>query len=245
MPYSRTKKSFSGSRLIINTQYRKKGLVMEVQNNLNTHLFEITVPELGESVTEATVGQWLVQEGELLSTDQILCELETDKVAVEVRAPSAGILRQITAKTGNIVKIGGLIAFIDPQSSGKLSPNIIQKTPDAQSNITGDIPAPPQKTRDIEHAPSAKIMMAHNQISSADVEGTGKDGRVMKDDVVRVLKKAETTTVQAFPADKTLSGNATPNSTIRRVPMSTTSSKQSQKRLKKCHRNTAANPHNV
>lgn len=193
---------------------------MEVQNNLNTHLFEITVPELGESVTEATVGQWLVQEGELLSTDQILCELETDKVAVEVRAPSAGILRQITAKTGNIVKIGGLIAFIDPQSSGKLSPNIIQKTPDAQSNITGDIPAPPQKTRDIEHAPSAKIMMAHNQISSADVEGTGKDGRVMKDDVVRVLKKAETTTVQAFPADKTLSGNATPNSTIRRVPMS-------------------------
>ncbi|MDA9980178.1 2-oxoglutarate dehydrogenase complex dihydrolipoyllysine-residue succinyltransferase [Yoonia sp.] len=140
---------------------------------------EVRVPTLGESVTEATVATWFKQPGDAVAVDEMLCELETDKVTVEVPSPVAGTLSEIVAAEGETVGVDALLAQI-AEGDAAAAPAAKKEEPKAEA-----APAPAKATKDVEDAPSAKKMMAENNLS--DVAGTGKDGRVMKEDVLNAL----------------------------------------------------------
>ena len=147
----------------------------------------VMVPTLGESVSEATVATWYKQPGDSVTQDEILCELETDKVSVEVPAPAAGILGKTLAPEGSTVQAGGQLAVI---SSAVL-----------QAPTSGTADAAPSERKDLEDAPSAKKLMAETGLDRSKVTATGKDGRVMKEDVQTVLAaKPATLAIAMTPA---------------------------------------------
>ncbi len=135
---------------------------------------EVVVPALGESVAEATVASWYKQPGDAVAADEMLCELETDKVSVEVPAPQAGVLAEIAAPEGAVVSPGARLALL--ATSGSVAPAGAGAPADS-----GAAPSAPK--RDVEDAPSAKKAMAEAGLSREQVQGTGRDGRVMKEDV--------------------------------------------------------------
>ena len=137
---------------------------------------EVRVPALGESVTEATVATWFKKVGDAVAVDEILCELETDKVSLDVPSPVAGVLAEIVAAEGTTVAASALLAQITEGATATASPAKVAAATPAQA---GASPA----AKDIEDAPSAKKAMAEAGISRDAVTGTGKDGRVMKEDV--------------------------------------------------------------
>jgi len=139
----------------------------------------VMVPTLGESVTEATVSSWFKQVGDTVSRDEMLCELETDKVSVEVPSPAAGVLSSILAAEGATVEAGGQLGVI----GGAVG--------DAPQAAPAEAAAAPAATsKDVEDAPSAKKMMTEAGLSPDDVTGTGRDGRIMKEDVQAATAKA-------------------------------------------------------
>jgi 2-oxoglutarate dehydrogenase E2 component (dihydrolipoamide succinyltransferase) len=138
---------------------------------------DVMVPTLGESVAEATVSDWFKAPGDAVAADEILCELETDKVSVEVPAPAAGVLSEIVAAAGTTVEAGGKLAVLAPSGS----------TPTAAPKAAAPTAAPTPTGKDVEDAPSAKKLMAENNLSRDQVAGSGKDGRVMKEDVQKAL----------------------------------------------------------
>jgi 2-oxoglutarate dehydrogenase E2 component (dihydrolipoamide succinyltransferase) len=141
---------------------------------------DVMVPTLGESVSEATVSTWFKKVGDSVSQDEMLCELETDKVSVEVPAPAAGTLCEILAQEGDTVQAGGKLAILSGAADGTIEP---QKRPEPADEAGKDKPAAGGK--DVEDAPSAKKAMAEKGVSRDQVEGSGRDGRVMKEDVAR------------------------------------------------------------
>jgi len=158
---------------------------------------EVRVPTLGESVTEATVATWFKKPGDAVAVDEMLCELETDKVTVEVPSPVAGTLSEIVAAEGETVGVDALLAQIAEGASApvKEAPKAAP-APEAAATQTN---AGPEETklRDPEDAPSAKKLMADSGIS--DVTGTGKDGRVMKEDVLKALTAKSDAPAPAAP----------------------------------------------
>ena len=152
---------------------------------------DVRVPTLGESVTEATVATWFKQPGDSINMDEMLCELETDKVTVEVPSPAAGIMGSIVAQEGSVVSMDALLTTISEGSLEKLENGKIQ-TSKEDKNITEastETRSENQNT-DIENAPSAKKLMAENKISSDKIVGTGKDGRIMKNDVLKAVQSS-------------------------------------------------------
>ena len=152
---------------------------------------DVRVPTLGESVTEATVATWFKQPGDSINMDEMLCELETDKVTVEVPSPAAGIMGSIVAQEGSVVSMDALLTTISEGSLEKLENEKI-RTLKEDKNITEastETRSENQNT-DIENAPSAKKLMAENKISSDKIVGTGKDGRIMKNDVLKAVQSA-------------------------------------------------------
>ncbi|PIE11690.1 MAG: dihydrolipoyllysine-residue succinyltransferase [Rhodobacterales bacterium] len=145
-------------------------------------LMDVMVPTLGESVTEATVASWFKQPGEAFAADEILCELETDKVSVEVPAPAAGTLTEIIAKDGETVQAGGKLAVMTTGAGAAQAASA--PAPQATTAPTA------QGGKDVEDAPSAKKLMAEKGLSRDDVQGSGRDGRIMKEDVQNASAKA-------------------------------------------------------
>ena len=143
---------------------------------------EVRVPTLGESVTEATVATWFKKAGDAVAVDEMLCELETDKVTVEVPSPVAGVLSEIVAAEGETVGANALLAQIAEGDAAAAAPAPAAK---AEAPKAEAAPAPATSRADIENAPSANKLMAENNLK--DVEGTGKDGRVMKEDVLKAM----------------------------------------------------------
>ena len=139
---------------------------------------DVMVPTLGESVTEATVSTWFKAVGDAVAADEMLCELETDKVSVEVPAPAAGVLAEITAPEGTTVDASAKLAVL---SSGSDKP---ASSPSAATQSGGQADAVPAG-KDIENAPSANKIMAEKGVDPATVTGTGKDGRIMKEDALK------------------------------------------------------------
>ncbi len=143
---------------------------------------EIRVPTLGESVAEATVGTWFKKAGDAVAADEILCELETDKVTVEVPAPAAGTLSEIVANEGDTVEPGGLLGQIAEGAGAAAAPAKPAEAPKAAAPAAAPAAA-------MAPAPAAAKMMAENNISADGVEGSGKRGQVLKGDVIAAIAK--------------------------------------------------------
>ena len=157
---------------------------------------EIRVPTLGESVTEATIGKWFKKAGDAVAVDEPLVELETDKVTIEVPAPSAGILGEIIAKDGETVAVGALLGQITDGAAGAKPAAAPAAAPApakaAAAAPAAATPAPSQKSppADAPLAPSVRKISAESGVDAAGVAGSGKDGRVTKGDMLAAIEKA-------------------------------------------------------
>jgi len=159
---------------------------------------EIKVPALGESVTEATVGQWFKQQGDAVAADEPIVELETDKVTVEVPAPSAGVLTEIKVPQGGTVAVGAVLGAIDsgPARADAATPKAAAgptpaPAPHAQKSAAQPAaPAAPKPSPAAEPvgdgamppAPAARKIMAEEGLSAAEVAGSGRRGQILKED---------------------------------------------------------------
>ena len=152
---------------------------------------DVMVPTLGESVSEATVSTWFKQVGDTVQQDEMLCELETDKVSVEVPAPASGTLTEILAAEGTTVAAGGKLAVMSGASASASA------SAAAPAAAAATAPAAASTSKDIEDSPAAKKAMAEAGISRDAVKGTGRDGRAMKDDVARAVAAAASTPAPA------------------------------------------------
>ncbi|MFT4268019.1 MAG: 2-oxoglutarate dehydrogenase complex dihydrolipoyllysine-residue succinyltransferase [Xenophilus sp.] len=150
-------------------------------------IVEVKVPQLSESVAEATMLQWKKKAGEAVAVDEILIEIETDKVVLEVPAPAAGVLAEIVAGDGATVVADQVIARIDTEGkAGAAAPAPVAAAPAAGSSPA---PAPTAGGKGDVAMPSAAKLLAENNLTAADVAGTGKDGRVTKGDVLSAVAR--------------------------------------------------------
>jgi 2-oxoglutarate dehydrogenase E2 component (dihydrolipoamide succinyltransferase) len=178
---------------------------------------EIKVPAMGESVTEATVARWFKKQGESVARDEPLLELETDKVTVEVPSPADGMLESISVAEGATVEVGALLGAIAEGAKGAASA-VVAKNPQAAAPKApaAEAPNPAPKAEAPKPAapkpapaaaapapmPSARRIAEENNIDTASVAGTGRDGRVTKGDMLGALeaRAAERTAIRAAPA---------------------------------------------
>jgi 2-oxoglutarate dehydrogenase E2 component (dihydrolipoamide succinyltransferase) len=185
---------------------------------------EIKVPTLGESVTEATVGQWFKREGDSVARDEPLVELETDKVTIEVPAPAAGRLDKIAVKDGETVNVGALLGMLaegaagaaavinagpeepkpraesagaPPRAEAKPSPKPPQTKPAAQPPQAERPEEAPTPGYEMPPAPAARKMMDEKGVAPAQVSGSGKRGQVLKGDVLEALSRSSAPVAEA------------------------------------------------
>jgi 2-oxoglutarate dehydrogenase E2 component (dihydrolipoamide succinyltransferase) len=152
---------------------------------------DILVPTLGESVSEATIGKWFKKPGDAVAVDEPLVELETDKVTIEVPAPAAGTLAEISAKDGDTVAVGAILGMIKEGAAGaKAAP--AKAAPAAEAKPASAAPAQPPKVvaADAPLAPSVRKIAAETGTDPSKVDGTGKDGRVTKGDMLAAIERA-------------------------------------------------------
>ncbi|MGY5809762.1 2-oxoglutarate dehydrogenase complex dihydrolipoyllysine-residue succinyltransferase [Rhizobium sp. LEGMi198b] len=151
---------------------------------------EIRVPTLGESVSEATVGTWFKKVGDVIKADEPLLELETDKVTIEVPAPSAGTLSEIVAQAGETVGLGALLGQISAGNGAAVAP--AQATAPAAAAASAPVAAAPvaAPASAMPAAPAAAKLLAENNLSADQVDGSGKRGQVLKGDVIAAVAKA-------------------------------------------------------
>jgi 2-oxoglutarate dehydrogenase E2 component (dihydrolipoamide succinyltransferase) len=138
---------------------------------------EVTVPVLGESITEATLGEWLKKPGEAVKVDEPIASLETDKVSIEVPAPVAGVMGEHLVKIGDTVNVGAVIASIEAGSAAVAAP--VAATPVAAALMT---PAAEGVTPTL--SPSVRRLVLEKGVDPSSIKGTGKDGRLTKEDVL-------------------------------------------------------------
>ena len=158
---------------------------------------EIKVPALGESVTEATVAKWLVKAGDAVAVDQPLCELETDKVTVEVNASVAGTIADLAVEEGASVQVGGILCHIEAGAAGAAAP---KPAPAATAPAAAPAPKPaapapvapapaaaPAGANLAASGPAARKLAEEKGVSASAIQPTGKDGRATKEDVLTAL----------------------------------------------------------
>jgi 2-oxoglutarate dehydrogenase E2 component (dihydrolipoamide succinyltransferase) len=170
---------------------------------------EIKVPALGESVSEATIARWFKKPGEPVKVDEPLVELETDKVTIEVPAPSGGVLESIAAQSGETVKVGAVLGAITNSGSA-------QATAPAPAAAAPRAAAPPRATETAKTgaaeqvlSPAVRKAVEERKIDPARIDGTGKDGRITKGDILEFAAKAPA------PAAAAAAPAATPKSEAR------------------------------
>jgi 2-oxoglutarate dehydrogenase E2 component (dihydrolipoamide succinyltransferase) len=171
---------------------------------------EILVPALGESITEATLGEWLKQPGDRVEADEPVASLETDKVSVEVPAPAAGVMGAHAVQPGDTVNVGAMIGTIDAGEGAAPAPK-------AEASTTEDAPAPaaaaqqapaqpqtdeaPANVEAAALSPSVRRAILEHGVDPATIKGSGKDGRITKDDVVAAASaKSSAPAATAAPA---------------------------------------------
>ena len=146
-------------------------------------IFEVKVPQLSESVAEATLLQWKKKVGDAVGQDEILIEIETDKVVLEVPAPSAGVLTEIVVADGGTVVAEQLIAKIDSTAVAAAAPTAAAPAP-AAAPASAPVAAAPAKSAGAAAAPSAAKILAEKNIDASQVSGSGRDGRITKGDAL-------------------------------------------------------------
>ncbi|ASV07047.1 2-oxoglutarate dehydrogenase complex dihydrolipoyllysine-residue succinyltransferase [Leptospira interrogans] len=150
---------------------------------------EIKVPEMGESITEATIANWVKKEGESVKQDEILLELETDKATMEVPAPSSGVLQKIHKKAGETVKVKEIIGLIDSSATAS-SPSTSAPTNSAQTTQTSG-----NGTINETLPPAVRKLIEDNGLNPASITGSGKNGQITKEDVLKAIETKATSSV--------------------------------------------------
>ena len=162
---------------------------------------QLIVPTLGESITEATVSKWLKKVGEPFEIDDPIVEIETDKITVEVPAPSAGVLEEIKVKEGSDINIGGVLGIIDDSNSSKIiskndknkkSENILKqelkKEASKEEKVIDEKKEKIElKNNSLKLSPSVKKMIADNNIKTDAINSKREDGRLTKEDVINFM----------------------------------------------------------
>ncbi|MFD2239215.1 2-oxoglutarate dehydrogenase complex dihydrolipoyllysine-residue succinyltransferase [Aureimonas populi] len=201
---------------------------------------EVKVPTLGESVTEATIGQWFKKAGDRVEQDETIAELETDKVTVEVPAPAAGILAEIVAKEGETVEPGALLAVIgegEGAASGARAPaekpaatgggEAASAKTEGYGNAS-EAPAAPTAAGQgagqggasaMPAAPSAQKLLNEKGLSAGDLDGSGKRGQVLKGDVLEAIAKGAGAAQAKAPAAPRAPSGAADEAREERVKM--------------------------
>ena len=177
-------------------------------------IFEVKVPQLSESVAEATLLQWKKKVGDAVGQDEILIEIETDKVVLEVPSPSAGVITEILIADGGTVIAEQLIAKIDSTAVAAAAPVAAAPAPAAAPAAAPAKAAPAVKSSGAAAAPSAAKILAENNMTTGQVTGSGRDGRVTKGDALNAV--AGSAAPAALPSTPIPSGNRPEE----RVPMS-------------------------
>lgn len=165
---------------------------------------EVKVPVLGESITEATLGQWLKKPGEAVAVDEPIASLETDKVAVEVPSPVAGIMGAYAVEEGATVNVGAVIGSIDA-GTGAAAPVSAPARPAAAAAVapavtTTAAPAAEAENSDLPLSPAVRRLVLELGIDPSKIKGTGKDGRLTKEDVLAAAKGAPAPSADATVA---------------------------------------------
>ncbi len=162
-------------------------------------MVDIIVPILGESVTEASVAQWFKQPGQAVGRDEPLCELETDKVAVEVPAPADGVLTEIVADVGATLEVGGLLARFEAGGAATAAPSPEPAAAEAAAPAPAPTsapvaapvptaPAPAAPAGPMPLSPAVRRLVAEHDLDPTVIPATGKGGRLLKEDVTRFLE---------------------------------------------------------
>jgi 2-oxoglutarate dehydrogenase E2 component (dihydrolipoamide succinyltransferase) len=155
---------------------------------------EIKVPVLGESITEATIGEWLKKPGEAVAADEPVASLETDKVSVEVPSPVAGVMGAYAAQVGDTVQVGAVIGTVEAGVVAAAAPS---PTPAASP---APAPAQEEPAGDLTLSPSVRRMVLEHGLDPTQIKGTGKDGRLTKEDVQAAIETAKARPVTPAPA---------------------------------------------
>ena len=174
---------------------------------------EVKVPTLGESVTEATIGQWLKQPGEPVKLDEPIASLETDKVAVEVNAPAAGVMGAQLFKEGDNVSVGALLAVIEDSTAAAGNAPVAERTQPAIAPASDTLPppaapapAPAPSPAQLDGAdpvalsPAVRRAILEYGIDPSRVKGSGKDGRLTKEDVIAAAQSKAASPAPAVSA---------------------------------------------
>lgn len=212
---------------------------------------EIRVPTLGESVSEATVGTWFKKVGDVIKADEPILELETDKVTIEVPAPASGTLSEIVAQAGETVGLGALLGQIAEGAGAAAAP--AAAAPAAAPAAPAPTPAAPAapaaavaaaassaSVSSMPPAPAAAKMLAENNLSADQVDGSGKRGQVLKGDVIAAVAKAATAPAAAPAAPAAPRGPSTVEDAGREERVKMTRLRQTIAKRLKDAQNTAA-----
>ncbi len=202
---------------------------------------DIKVPTLGESVTEATIAKWKKAVGEAVVADEVIVELETDKITMEVNATASGVLTSITMPEGSTVAVGQVIGAIDPAATASASANASPATTPAPASAAAPAPA----AGGVVAMPSAAKLASEQGIDTAGLAGTGKDGRVTKGDVLQAVNApapiSAGTPVQApAPAPRPILAGVTSDGRPREERVKMTKLRQKIAERLKMAQNTAA-----
>jgi 2-oxoglutarate dehydrogenase E2 component (dihydrolipoamide succinyltransferase) len=156
---------------------------------------EIKVPVLGESITEATIGEWLKQPGESVKADEPVASLETDKVSVEVPSPVAGVMGAHAAQVGDTVQVGAMIGTVEEGGASASAP-----PPSSPAAAPPPASPPEEPAGDLTLSPSVRRMVLEHGLDPTQIKGTGKDGRLTKEDVQQAIETARAKPVSPSPA---------------------------------------------
>ncbi len=210
---------------------------------------EVTVPVLGESITEATLGEWLKQPGEAVAVDEPIASLETDKVSVEVPSPVAGVMGQHAVAVGDTVQVGAMLATIDAAGGAGATPAPAADAPapaaapaageggagygDQPGTAASDAPAAGDSPAAL--SPSVRRAVLEHGVDPSTVKGTGRDGRITKEDVTAAASSKPAAAAAPAPAAAPAAASGRPEERVRMTRLRQTIAK----RLKEAQ-NTAA-----
>ncbi len=186
---------------------------------------EIKVPAVGESITEVTVSQWLKQDGDYVEMDEVICELESDKATFELNAEASGVLKTMAAE-GDTIEVGAVICSIDTEASAPAGGDSKKEEEKAAApSQKEESKAPVAEESRTTYAsgvpsPAAQKILAEKGIDPSSVNGTGKDGRITKDDALKAEKSAAPKEKPVETASPSGADNAAFSRNVRREKMS-------------------------
>ncbi|MEJ2123666.1 MAG: 2-oxoglutarate dehydrogenase complex dihydrolipoyllysine-residue succinyltransferase [Alphaproteobacteria bacterium] len=202
---------------------------------------EIRVPVLGESVTEAIVGEWRKKPGDAVALDEMLVELETDKVTIEVNAPASGVIAEIQAAEGATVEVGAILGAINEgEGAAATKPSAKAAEAAAPAQNVKEAPAVASSTATAPQSPAVRKAVTENHLDASTIPGSGKNGRILKGDVLSALERPVTAPTPASAPAPAARAPVAPAYAAREERVRMTKLRQTIARRLKEAQNTAA-----